>query len=175
MGARWAEGAGRSVPLSRPWSAWARWGLSAALWSTGDPVKGGGWRGVSTGAVPNADGTGGALRGGQEFSLVFPFGSRFPTAMLMQAWAPMYVPRGGRIPRWRQPPFQRSGGLPCINHARRALCRDNICSRVMNWVGRVSGGRPPSSKCNVVDIANVPQDHRGQGASRWIAILGSYR
>jgi len=31
------------------------------------------------------------------------------------------------------------------------------------------------SPCNVVDIANVPQGHRGLGASRWIAILGSCR
>ncbi len=34
---------------------------------------------------------------------------------------------------------------------------------------------PPKSKCSVVVIANVPQDHRGLGASRWIAILGSCR
>jgi hypothetical protein len=27
----------------------------------------------------------------------------------------------------------------------------------------------------MVDTANVPQDHRGLGASRWIAILGSCR
>ena len=27
----------------------------------------------------------------------------------------------------------------------------------------------------MVDIANVPQDHRGLGASLWIAILGSFR
>ena len=28
-------------------------------------------------------------------------------------------------------------------------------------------------ECSVVDTANVPHDHKGRGASRWIAILGS--
>jgi hypothetical protein len=34
-------------------------------------------------------------------------------------------------------------------------------------------GMPPRIRCSVVDVANVSHDHRGMGASRWIAILGS--
>ena len=52
MGVRWVEGAGRSMPSSRLGFAWARWGLSAALWSSETPVKGGEWRGLPMGVVP---------------------------------------------------------------------------------------------------------------------------
>ena len=37
---------------------------------------------------------------------------------------------------------------------------------------RECGGGLPRRRCNVVDIAKVPQDHEGSGVSRWIAILG---
>ncbi len=85
----------------------------------------------------------------------------------------MCVIREGRILWLRQPLAQRSGGLLSINHSSRALCRDIMCYRVMNWVGREWGVMPPRIKFNVVDIAKVPQDHRGMGASLWISILGS--
>ena len=137
VGVRWAEGAGRSLHLSSPEFAWVRRGLSGAMWYSGSPVKGGEWRGVSTGAAPSTDGTGGAPRGGQGSSLVCPFGSRFSVAMLMQSWGPVYVLGRGWIPRRRQPPCHKSGGLPYIRHSRSAMCRASICSRVMNWVGRV--------------------------------------
>jgi hypothetical protein len=45
-----------------------------------------------------------------------------------------------------------------MSHSRRTLCRVSMCSRVIKWVGREWGDMLPRSKCNVVDIANVPQD-----------------
>ncbi len=84
------------------------------------------------GAVSSADGSEGAAMGREKVSLVWPFGSKFAAAMLTQPWGPVYVSGGGWIPLWRQPPRQRSGGLPYINHSRRALCRASICSLVMN-------------------------------------------
>ncbi len=68
--------------------------------------------------------------------------------------------------------FQMSGGVPRISHSRRALCRAIMWSRVINCLGRECGGKPPRSKCRVVDAVNVSHDHRARGASRWIAILG---
>ena len=50
------------------------------------------------------------------------------------------------------------------------LGRERVCVCVCG-----GGGMPPRSKCSVVDPANVPHDHKGRGASRWIAIRGSYR
>jgi hypothetical protein len=49
VGVRWAEGAGRSVPSSRLGFARARWGLSAAPWSSEAPGKGGECRGSPRG------------------------------------------------------------------------------------------------------------------------------
>jgi len=46
------------------------------------------------------------------------------------------------------------------------LCKAIMCSRVINWIGREWGGMSPRSKCSVMDTANVPQDHKGWGASR---------
>ena len=68
---------------------------------------------------------------------------------------------------------QRQRGLLSMSHSRRALCKANMCSRVMIWIGREWRGLSPRRKCSVVDTANVPHDHKGRGASRWIAILGS--
>ncbi len=112
-------------------------GLSVALGSSEASAREGECRGGSMGVVSSADGTGGAAGVEDGVSLVWPFGSRFAAAMLTQPWGHVCVPGGGWIPRWRQPPRQRLGGLPYINHSRRALCKASICSRVMSWVGRV--------------------------------------
>jgi hypothetical protein len=58
----------------------------------------------------NAGGAIGESGVGHGFSLVWSLGSNFAVAMLMQSCGHVYVPGGGWIPRWRQPPCQRSGG-----------------------------------------------------------------
>jgi hypothetical protein len=87
-------------------------------------------------AASNAGGASGKSGAGYGFSLVWPLGSKFADAMLMQSCGSVCVPVGGVIPWWRQPPCQRSGGVLCITHSRRDLCRVickvSICSRVMN-------------------------------------------
>ncbi len=55
--------------------------------------------------------------------------------------------------------------LRCLG-IRRGLCKylwGKGSPRGINWVGREWGGMPPRSKCSVMDIANVPQEHRGRG------------
>ena len=69
----------------------------------------------------------------------------------------------------------RAGGVPSISHSRRARCNVIMCSRVIQLAERECGGCPPRRRCNVVDSANVPQDHKGSGASLWIVIRGSWR
>ena len=54
-------------------------------------------------------------------------------------------------------------GVPNVIHSRRALCRANVCPRVINWAGREWGGMLPRIKCSVVNTANVPEDHRDRG------------
>jgi protein-S-isoprenylcysteine O-methyltransferase Ste14 len=81
-GARWVGGAGRSRPLFKLGSTWARCGLFTTMWYSGAPVRGSEWRGVATEVVYSTDGTGRAPRGKQGFSLDCPFGSRFAAAML---------------------------------------------------------------------------------------------
>ena len=44
---------------------------------------------------------------------------------------------------------------------------------IMYCFRRECVGSPQRRRCSVVDIANVPHDYEGSGASRWIAILGS--
>ena len=136
-GVRLAEGAGLSTPSSRLGLAGARWGLSATPWSCGAPEKGGGRSGVALESASIAGGASGKSGTMNGFSLVWTLGSKSTTAMLMQPCGLVCVPIGGVIPWWRQPPYQRSEGVPCIRHSRRALWRVSICSRVMNWVGRV--------------------------------------
>jgi hypothetical protein len=79
------------------------WGLSDVLGSSEASAREGEWRKDSMGAVSSADGTGGAARGGEGVSLVWPFGSRFAAAMPTQPWGSVYVPGRGWISRWRQP------------------------------------------------------------------------
>ena len=40
------------------------------------------------------------------------------------------------------PSAQWSGRLPGLSQSRRALCKANMCSRVINWIGREWGGCP---------------------------------
>ena len=70
-------------------------------------------------------------------------------------------------------PSPEIGGVAKYDPFQKGFVREIMCFREINLVWRKWGVWPPSSKCSVVDIANVPHYHSGRGASRWIEILGS--
>ncbi len=63
--------------------------------------------------------------------------------------APLLEVRGSAL----YPPFKKG----CVQ------CEHTMPGNELGW--KSVGGMPPSNRCSVVDIANVPHDHRGMGAS----------
>ena len=72
----------------------------------------------------------------------------------------------------RQPISHNFGGVPVMSQVKSALCNRSIFFLKMYNAWSSCGRRLPSRRCSVVNIAMVPQDQYGRGASCWIAMHG---
>ena len=88
-------------------------------------------------------------------------------------YGPVCVAMGGCPSRFRQVVDHRAGRLASIRHSRIARRKAVMRSMVMHWATSEFEDLPPSGRCNIVDIAKVPQDYGGRRASGGTANLGS--
>ncbi len=86
-----------------------------------------------------------------------------------------WVPWGEEMSWCRHPEVHSDGGWPEMRHYKRVRRRANICPQVMYCSGREWGRVSSSRRCNVVNIADVPQDQEGSSASHCFANRGSWR